>query len=80
MSYCKHCTKKEPLYKCSTCGATAHVDKKKKLLVIHVPPLQPKKLKPGATVSTCFPSHFDCELGKSITEIDLKKLVKVEKK
>lgn len=81
-SPCAHCEKGEPLYKCPTCGATAHIDKKKKLLVIHVPPIKlPKTFKPhSGPLSFCFPSHFDCELGKPVNEIDLKKLEKVEVK
>lgn len=79
---CPHCDKGEPLYKCPSCGAMAHINMEKKELVIHAPQLlKPKDLKPGPRpVSVCFPSHFDCELAKPITDIDLKKLVKVEAK
>lgn len=78
---CPHCTKGEPVYKCPTCGATAHINKETKEVVVHIPRFNPPKpvpFKPGLTYT--FPSHFDCELSKPITDIDLKKLEKVETK
>lgn len=85
MSYCKHCKNKEPLYKCPTCGATAHIDKKRKEVIIHAPQLlKPEDMLARARsgnptpVSVCFPSHADCEISKSVDKIDLKKLVKVK--
>jgi len=78
---CPHCTKGEPLYRCRTCGATAHINKEKKELVIHVPPLKlSKQFHPRTTISVSFPSHFDCELAKPINKIDIKKLILVEAK
>lgn len=79
---CLHCQKGEPLYKCPTCGAMAHIDKKQKLIVLHLPPLRvPKTITAfQPPVSECFPRHFDCELAKPIHQIDLRKLVKVEVK
>lgn len=73
--------KEGQLYKCSVCGSTAYVDKKTKQMLINFGPMElPKKL--GALtgpISVCLPSH-DCELGKTVNKIDLKKLVKVKKK
>ena len=79
---CSHCKKGEPLYKCPTCGAMGHIDKKKKEVMIHPPPSKlPTKFDPYRPPSSfCFPSHFDCELGKPVDQIDLKKLLKVEVK
>jgi len=80
MSDCAQCKKGKTLYKCPVCGATAHIDKPKKLLVIHLPPIKPPKagIERKPPVSFCFPSHFDCELAKPINLIDLEKLEKVE--
>lgn len=72
---------KEPLYRCPTCGTTAHINKKTKEIVIHLPTPnipKPKPFKLGPTFT--FPSHFGCELAKPITEIDIKKLILVEAK
>jgi len=82
MSACAQCKRGEPLYKCPSCGATAHISIEKREIVVHAPPLfDAKQLKPGATpFSVCFPPHFGCELAKPITQIDLSKLVKVEAK
>lgn len=79
---CKLCKKGAALYKCPKCGVTAHINKKKKEIVIHIPPIKlPKTITPfSAPISFCFPSHFDCELFKPIDQIDLKKLAKVEVK
>lgn len=76
---CQLCQKKVPLYKCSVCKTTAHVDKKSGLLVLHLPaPTFPKNIKPRtAPLSFHFPSHVDCELAKPINQINLDKLVKV---
>ena len=78
---CPRCKKGEPLYKCPTCGATAHIDKKKREIVVHIPPFKPPRPEPfKAPVTMTFPSHFDCELAKPVDQIDLKKLEKVEVK
>lgn len=77
-SVCPSCKKGQTLYRCPTCGAAAHVDVKKREMVIHLPEM---KLPTSNTpFSTCFPSHPDCELGKSVDQVDLSKLVKVEVK
>jgi len=80
MQHCPLCRKGVQSYKCPVCGATAHVDMKTKTLTLHVPPtlIDPKNLRPNTRISACFPSHFDCELAKPITMIDLSKLVKAE--
>jgi len=77
---CELCKKKIPLYKCPVCKATAHIDQKNGVLVLHLPaPVIPKNVKPRTPpVSFHFPSHIDCELGKPVDKIDLQKLVKVE--
>lgn len=69
-------------YRCPVCKVEAEIDKKKKEVVLHLPPLEmPKSIERfHGTISACFPSHFDCELFKPVNEIDLKKLVKVEAK
>ena len=80
---CPLCLKGVPLYRCPICGASAHFDLKTKTLTVHAPPLQlkPTDIKAGrAPMSFCVPSHFDCELGKPLTEINIQKLVKVETK
>lgn len=78
---CQHCKKGEPLYKCPTCGATAHINKENKEVTIHIQPFTPQKptpFKPRPTYT--FPSHFGCELAKPIDKIDIKKLILVETK
>lgn len=77
---CELCKKKIPLYRCPVCKATAHVDVKARLLVLHLPaPAIPKNSKPRTPpLSFHFPSHPDCELAKPVDQIDLQKLVKVE--
>ncbi len=73
--------KEKQLYKCS-CGATAHIDKKNKQRLIYFPLSElPKTITPfKPPITICFPSHVDCELGKTVDKIDLEKLVKVKKK
>ena len=80
---CPLCLKGVPLYRCPVCGASAHINFKTKTLTVHAQPLQlkPTDIKAGKpAMSFCVPSHFDCELAKPITEIDLKKLILVEAK
>jgi len=78
MSECALCKKKAPLYRCPVCGASGHVDVEAKTVTLHAPPLDPKILRKHLPVSVCFPSHFDCELAKPVTEINMKKLILVE--
>jgi hypothetical protein len=69
------------LYKCPTCGAVAHIDKEHKQITMRLSmPNLPKPKPVMAPISIAFPNHPDCELAKSINDIDLNKLVKVEKK
>lgn len=67
---------------CPICKAEAEIDEKRKAIVIYLPPLKlPRTFAPlTPPVCICFPSHADCELAKPVDQIDLKKLVKVEKK
>lgn len=80
MSTCVMCKQNKPLYKCPVCWATGHVDLKTKTLVLHAPALDPKILVKGKPVAMAFPSHFDCEFAKPITQIDLNNLIRVEVK
>lgn len=74
---CPLCTRKTPLYKCPVCGASAHINLETKTVTIHAPTLDPKLLRKNVPISMCVPSHFDCELAKPISVINLDKLVKV---
>lgn len=82
MSYnCPLCDKGDPLYKCPKCGVTAHINKKTKGIVIHLPEFKPSKPEPfKPAVTHTFPTHFDCPLALPVDRIDLDKLVKVEAK
>lgn len=68
--------------RCPICKAEAEIDKEKKLLVIYVPPPKVPERSTLYTppITTCFPSHFDCELSKPIDQINIDKLVRVEAK
>lgn len=77
VKFCLLCQQKVPLYKCSVCGLTGHVDVKNKTVTLHPPPLDPKKFKKQMQTTVSYPSHFDCELAKPINLINLDKLVKV---
>ena len=57
-----------PAYRCPRCGLTAEIDLTKRLKSVRVPY---DRERPG------FPRHGDCELAKSIDEIDRTKLVEV---
>lgn len=78
---CEPCRRGEPLYECPICKARAHIDKKNKVTIVHIPQWkQPKQIKPfSGPVTRNYPSHFNCELAKPVMEIDLKKLVLVKK-
>ncbi len=57
-------------YRCKKCKLEAEIDMEKKQRQVIIP------LKAGA-ITTSFPSHDDCELGKSLSKIDLEKFEKV---
>lgn len=67
-------------YKCPTCGASASIDKKKRKIVIRFSVNVPKRIEPfKPPITTHFPSHIDCELGKPVDKINLKRLERVDK-
>lgn len=65
--------------RCPICKAEAEIDENRKAIVIYLPPLNlPVTSAPfKPPVSTCFPSHADCELAKPVDKINLDKLVKL---